>query len=89
MKLGDIYKSKTSNRIIQIESYATHMGRLDGESLVIFTQIINSETLLSICPSFNGYGTADEIEEEYDLLVPQEDLCKYDSFEEILKLTNK
>lgn len=37
-------------------------------------------------PSLNGYGTKEEIEEEYDLLVKQEDLDKYNDWDEIFDL---
>lgn len=40
------------------------------------------------CPSFNGYGSQEEIENEYELLVPQEELSNYSDWNEILKLVD-
>jgi hypothetical protein len=89
MKLFDIYKNKTDNEIIQIESYATHMNTLK-DSIVIFSRIEkHNEIEIGSCPSFNGYGTRKEIEQEYELLVKQEDLEKYETWDDIFKLLNK
>ena len=35
------------------------------------------------CSSFNKYGTQEEIESEYDLLVSQEELKQYDDWNDI------
>lgn len=89
MKLGNIYKHKQNNSIIQIDSYALPMGRfVDIDSLiVVFRQIEkHNEFEIGSNPSNNGYGSAKEIENEYELLVPQEDLNKYSSWNEIFDL---
>lgn len=36
MKLGDVYINKKDKSIIQIDSYATHMGKLADKNIVIF-----------------------------------------------------
>ena len=40
-------------------------------------------------PSFNGYGTKEEIENEYDLFVKQEELNNFDNWDEIFDLIEK
>lgn len=89
MKLGDIYKHKHDNSIIQIDSFATPMGRyVDRDSLIIvFRQIEkHNEFEIGSNPSDNGYGSVEEIEKEYELLVPQEDLKNYSSWNDIFSL---
>lgn len=36
MKLGDVYRHKENNSIIQIDSFATRMGKLEKEILLSF-----------------------------------------------------
>lgn len=88
MKLGDIYINKENKSIIQIESFATHMGRPEKDvMLIIFRQIEkHNEFEIGSRPSCNGYGLKEEIEAEYDLLVPQEKLDEYDDWYEIFEL---
>ena len=88
MKLGDVYKHKEDNSIIQIDSFATPMGRfLEEESIIVFRQIEkHNEFEIGSCPSFNGYGSQEEIENEYELLVAQEDLSNYSDWNEIFQL---
>ena len=89
MKLGDVYKHKKNNSIIQIDSFATPMGRFwEGKSIVVFRQIEKHDNEYISLPSFNGYGTSDEIEREYELLVSQEELEKYSDWDEIFELAN-
>jgi ssDNA-specific exonuclease RecJ len=89
MKLFDVYKSKNDDEIIQIESYATHMNTLK-DSIIVFSRIErHNEIEIGSCPSFNGYGTREEIEKYYELLVKQEDLDKYEDWNDIFKLINK
>lgn len=90
MKLGDIYKHKENNSIIQIDSFATPMGRFGkGKSIIVFRQIEkHNEFEIGSCPSFNGYGSQEEIENEYELLVSQEDLSNYSDWDEIFNLVN-
>lgn len=88
MKLGDIYINKENKSIIQIDSFATHMARFEKDvMIVIFRQIErHNEFEIGSCPSCNGYGLKEEIEAEYDLLVPQEKLDEYDDWYEIFEL---
>lgn len=37
-------------------------------------------------PSFNGYGSQEEIESEYELLVPQEKVKNYSDWNEIFDM---
>lgn len=70
MKLGDVYKHKENNSIIQIDSFTTRMGRTSEDSIIIFQQIEkHGKYEIGSCPSFNGYGSKEEIESEYELLV--------------------
>ena len=91
MKLGDIYKNKGNNSIIQIDSFAAPMGKFgEGESIIVFRQIErHNEFEIGSCPSFNGYGTQEEIETEYELLVSQENLSNYSDWDEIFQLIEK
>lgn len=87
MKLGDVYKHKENNSIIQIDSYASHMGDFLKGHIIVFTKIEkHNEFEIGHCPSFNGYGSQEEIEKEYELLVPQEELRNYSDWNEILEL---
>lgn len=93
MKIGDIYKNKENNSIIQIDSFANPMGKYwegNDNTLIIFKKIEkHNEDEFGSCPRFNGYGTEEEIEKEYKLLVSQEDLHKYSSWNEIFELVQK
>ena len=88
MKIGDVYKHKESNSIIQIDSFATWMAKMEeGDFIIIFRELEkHNEFEIGSCPSFNGYGTKEEIEKEYELLVPQEKLCDYQDWNEIFEL---
>lgn len=88
MKLGDVYKRKDSNSIIQIDCFATPMGRVDkGESIIVFRHIEkHNEYEIGSCPSFNGHGSQEEIETEFELLVPQDELSNYSDWNEIIEL---
>lgn len=87
MKLGDIYVNKKDKSIIQIDSYATHMGEFSEKSIVIFRQMERHNTYeIGSVPSFNGYGSREEIESEYELLVPQEKLKNYSDWNEIFDM---
>ena len=89
MKLGDVYKHKENNSIIQIDSFATHMNKFDEGVIIVFRNIEkHNEFEIGSCPSFNGYGSQEEIENEYELLVPQEELSKYSDWNEILELVD-
>ena len=86
MKLFDIYTHKENNSIIQIKSFATRVNT-SKDQIIVFERIVRSEEMgWGSCPSFNGYGTKEEIEQEYKLLVPQEQLDKYEDWDDIFKL---
>lgn len=85
MKIGEIYIDKKDKSIIQIDSFATHMGRI-GESIIVYRYIENHGGMIGSLCSFNGYGSVEEIEAEYDLFVAQEDLNKYNDWDEIFEL---
>lgn len=71
MKLYDIYRHKETNNIIQIDSFATHTSK-PGNSIIVFRNIErHNDFEIGSCPSFNGYGTKEEIEAEYELLIRQ------------------
>lgn len=87
MKLGDIYVNKKDKSIIQIDSYATHMGNFPEKSIVVFRQMERHNAYeIGSVPSFNGYGSREEIESEYELLVPQEKLKNYSDWNEIFDM---
>lgn len=89
MKLGDIYVNKENKSIIQIDSFATHMAKHGKDTIIIFRQIEkHNEFEIGSCSSFNGYGTKEEIENKYELLVPQEKLNEHDDWNEIFDLVN-
>lgn len=90
MKLYDVYKHKKNNNIIQVQSFATHMNRYDGDMIIVFSNIEkHNEYEAGFCPSDNGYGTEDEILKEYDLFIPQSELDKYGDWNEILNLVSE
>lgn len=90
MKLGDIYKHKENKSIIQIDSFASHMGDFLKEHIIVYRQIEkHNEFEIGSCPSFNGYGSQEEIENEYELLIPQEELSNYSDWNEILELAEQ
>lgn len=90
MKIGDIYKHKENNSIIRIDSFATPMGRFcESKHIIIFRQIEKCDDEFGSLPSFNGYGTQEEIEAEYQLLVPQEEVQNYSGWDEIFNLIKK
>lgn len=88
MKLGDVYKHRKNNSIIQIDSFATRIGKIGKEDfIIVFRQIKkHNEFEIGSCPSFNEYGTQEEIEKEYDLLVSQDKLSEYQDWNEIFEL---
>ena len=84
MKLYDIYISKNKTNLIQIDSFATHMGYIGESNIVIFRQLENHQDIeFGSCPSFNGYGTREEIEKEYELFISCDELYKYKTWKDI------
>ena len=91
MTIGDIYINKSdSSDIIQIDSFAFHMNNL-GEDFIIVYRNIEKHNRYEIgsCPSNNGYGSQEEIEAKYELLVPSEKLREYSDWNEIFKLAKE
>lgn len=86
MTLGDIYINKENKSLIQIDSFASHMGDFTKGHIIVFRHIEEHRELIGSIPSFNGYGSQEEIESEYELLVPQEKLKEYDDWNEIFEL---
>ena len=87
MNIGDIYKHKERNSIIQIDSYATHMGDCRESLIIVFRNIEKyNDYEYGSSPSFNSYGTKEEIESEYELLVSEKDLKNYYDWSEIFDL---
>ena len=89
MKLGDIYVNKDTKELIQIDSFASHMGNFwddTKDSIIVFRQLEKHGGVIGSIPSFNGYDTSEEIEKEYDLLISQEKLNEYNSLEEVFKM---
>ena len=88
MKLYDVYVNKNNKNIIQIDSFADHIN--NSNLIVVFRNIEkHNEFEVGSCPSFNGYGTVEEIEKEYKLLIPADDLKNYKSWNEIQDLVNR
>lgn len=87
MKIGDVYRHKENSTIIQVDSFASHMGNLTNEAIIVFRHIEKiNELEYGSCPSFNGFGAQEEIEKEYELLVPQEELKNYSDWDKIFGL---
>ena len=88
MTIGDIYINKSdSSDIIQIDSFAFHMNNLRENFIIIYRNIErHNKYEIGSCPSNNGYGSQEEIEAKYDLLVPSEKLREYSVWNEVLKL---
>lgn len=81
-----MYKHKENNNLIQIDSFASHMNSVKDHIIVFKNIEKHNEYEIGSCPSFNGYGTQKEIESEYELLVKQEDLGKYEDWNDIFNL---
>lgn len=87
MKIGEIFVHKNNGSLIQIDSFATFMGDFLDKPIVIFRQLErHNEFEIGSCPSFNGYGSKEDIEENYDLLIPQEKLGEYNDWNDIFEL---
>jgi hypothetical protein len=86
MTLGDIYINKENKSIIQIDSYASPMGDFLKGHIVVFRQLEEYGDVIGSMPSFNGYGSKEEIESEYELLISKEELNKYGGWNEIFEL---
>lgn len=86
MKLGDIYVNKENKSIIQIDSFAWSMGDITKGHIIVFRQIEEHGGMIGSLPSFNGYGSKEEIENEYKLLIPQEKLDEYDDWDKVFEL---
>lgn len=91
MRIGDIYISKTDKSdIIQIDSYAFHMDNWKEKFIIVYLHIEkHNEYEIGSCPSENGYGSQEEIEEKYELLIPQEKLKEYPDWNKVFKLVEE
>ncbi len=78
MKLMDIWKHKESKNIIQIESFATNVKT--GSDMIIVFNNLNRQ---GYSPCFNGYGTKEEIESEYELFICSDRVMQMESYDEI------
>lgn len=78
MKLMDIWKHKESNKLIQIESFATNVKT--GSDMVIVFNNLNRQ---GYSPSFNEYGTKEEIESEYELFICSDRAMQIETYDEI------
>ena len=85
MKLGEFYKHNKKGNIIQIDSFGTRMN--SGEDfIVIFRNIFKMNDIqYGSTPSGNGYGTQEEIEKEYNLVVKQEELKNFNDYNEVVE----
>lgn len=54
--------------------------------IVVFRQLEKHGDVIGSMPSFNGYGSKEEIESEYELLILQEELDEYGAWNEIFEL---
>lgn len=77
-------KEITNHKVIFIKLINLQKG-----SIVVFRQMEKHNELFGSLPSFNGYGSREEIEEEYELLVPQEKLQNYSDWDEIFDMIEK
>jgi hypothetical protein len=85
MKLGEVYKLKDNNKYylpekILIDSFATKHYKENNDfkynTIIVVAVLDDSMTYTS--PSFNVYfDNAQEVLEDYDLLMSQEDHNKY------------
>ena len=90
MKLFDIYVNKKNNNLIQIDSFASHINNISEKLIVVFKNIENhGNGEIGSCPSFNGFGTQEEIESKYELFIAEEDLKKYKTWEDIFESLDK
>lgn len=86
MQLGDVYKHKINKDIIQIDSFATRITSISNTDMIIVcANISNCGGEWGYLPSFNSYGTQEEIEGLYELFISAEDLKKYNSWEDMFE----
>ena len=91
MTIGDIYINKSDDSdIIQIDSFAFHMNNWREDFIIIYRNIErHNEHEIGSCPSNNGYGSQEEIEDKYKLLIPRNELKNYSDWNEIFKLVEE
>ena len=79
--------SKLNNNLIQINGFANPMDSSNcSKSIVIFSNISKSLGIQGNNINFNLYGTQKDIEKQYELFIKQEDIYKYNSWDEIFNL---
>ena len=89
MNIGALYIHKQNKSIIQINSFATPMGRPESENMIIVFRMVKKPNKFSeygTHPFDSGYGSKEEIEKEYKLLVSKEELNNYSDWKEIFAL---
>lgn len=89
MNIGEIYIHKKNKSIIQIYSFATPMGRPESENMIIVFRMVkkpNEFGEYGTHPFDSGYGSKEEIEEEYQLLISKKELGNYSDWKEIFEL---
>lgn len=90
MKLNDIYAHKENKNVIIISSFATELGHPGQKMIIVFENIMDiGGGMMGSSPSFNGYGTEEGIEREYDLLVDADDIKNYKEWDDIMDLVDK
>lgn len=89
MRIGDIYKHKENKTIIQIDSFATHMGEQSKKRIIVFRIIeIFNKYKMYTHPDLSGFGTQEEIESMYDLVIKEKDIDSSSEWNDIIE-TNK
>ena len=91
MTIGDIYVNKSNNSdIIQIDSFAFHMNNLREDFIIVYRNIEKHNRYeIGSCPSNNRYGSQEEIEDKYRLLISARKLKNYSDWNEIFKLAEE
>ena len=83
MKLKEIYKHKKENEIVIVSSYATHIEDLCN--VIVILEVLKIDDKILIHEPFYKYGSKEEIENEYELLISQEDFCKFESWDKVFE----
>lgn len=94
MRLGDVYINKNCAEVIQIDSFATRINsflnlEVDDDMVIVVRHLTESCGVVGFAPSFNSYGTKEEIEALYELFIPQEQLKNYKTLKEVLTIAQE
>ena len=77
MRIGDIYKHKKEDIFIRINSFATHMGNSLSKKIVVFGTINkDNNNYMYMYPDLSGFGTQEEIENIYSLVISSDNVEK-------------